>query len=140
MKEWIDRLPLDIVFQIIGYTYKLQNKDLLHDIRNYTEAKTLLLHIYYNYWFIHEHSSAPAHKEWLINDIFAYANNYHATMFGYTDKFYSIFRRNPYLQDEKQIDDYVCDLEKKDTSTQINVFLGLLTPAERMDIMTSFPL
>lgn len=32
MNKFINRLPLDIVLQIIPYTYHLQNKNLLHDI------------------------------------------------------------------------------------------------------------
>jgi hypothetical protein len=77
-------------------------------------------------------------KNWLINDIFAYANNYNATMYGYIDKFYNIFKRNKYLQTKVQIDKYVNKLEKEQAITQINIFLGLLTIQERNDIIIAF--
>ena len=79
-------------------------------------------------------------KYWLINDIHAYANNYKATMYGYLDKFYNIFKRNKYLKTNEDIDNYVSNLEKKDVSSQINVFLGLLTIKERNNIIIEAPI
>ena len=75
---------------------------------------------------------------WLINDIFAYANNYKATMYGYVDHFYNIFLRNKFLLTNTAIDNYVSKLEKKIVSSQINIFLGLLTTKEREDIIKNF--
>ena len=79
-------------------------------------------------------------KCWLINDIYAYANSYKATMYGYIDNFYNIFKRNKYLKTNEDIDNYVSNLEKKDVSSQINVFLGLLTIKERNDIIIEAPI
>ena len=136
LKGVMNKLPRDIVLRIIPYTYQLQNKRLLDDIINYKEAKTFLLDLYYKYWIIDFQSVDPdEHKYWLINDIYAYANNYKASMFGYVNNFYGIFKRNRYLKTNEDIDTYVSNLEKKDVSSQINVFLGLLTIEERNDII-----
>jgi len=136
----MNKLPLDIVLQIIPYTYQLQNKNLLEDIINYKETKSLILELYYKYWIIDLQSIDPDdHKYWLINDIHAYANNYNATMYGYIDNFYDIFKRNMFLQTNEDIDSYVSNLEKKDVSSQINIFLGLLTIEERNEIIFTAP-
>jgi hypothetical protein len=138
MKDFIDRLPLDIVLQIIPYTYNLQDKNLLNDIINYKETRSLLLKLYYEYWIIDIQTENEQDKYWLINDIIAYANNDKATMYGYVDKFYNIFKRNIYLQTNESIDKYINILEKKNVKTQINIFLGLLTIDERNDVIQQF--
>ncbi len=138
MKDFIDRLPLDIVLQIIPYTYNLQDKNLLNDIINYKETRSLLLELYYKYWIIDIQTENEQDKYWLINDIIGYANNDKATMYGYVDKFYNIFKRNIYLQTNESIDKYINILEKKNVKTQINIFLGLLTINERNDIIQDF--
>jgi len=135
MRELIRKLPMELVLQIIPYTYCLQNKTLLHDIKNYTESKTILSNYYYNYWIIFIQSQEPQDKYWLVNDLFAYANNYNPTMNGYDEHFYNIFKRNTFLQSNKDIDRYILNLEKKDVSSQINIFLGMLTPNQRNDII-----
>lgn len=140
MNKFINRLPLDIVLQIIPYTYHLQNKNLLEDIVNYTQTKKVLFELYHKFWMIDLISLDPEEdKNWLINDIFGYANNNHATMNGYIDKFYNIFKRNIFLQTNEKIDKYVYNLEKKRVNTQINIFLGLLTIKERKDIINASP-
>jgi hypothetical protein len=141
MNKFINRLPLDIVLQIIPYTYHLQNKNLLDDIINYNETKKVLFELYHKCWIIDRESLDPEEdKNWLINDIFCYANNYHATMYGYVEKFYNIFKRHLCLQTNEDIDKYVYNLEKKEVITQINIFLGLLTVKERNNIIINFPI
>ena len=136
MDVFMNKLPLDIVLQIIPYTYHLQNKDLLEDIVNFTESRKILFELYHKYWIIGmQYHYENDHKYWLINDIYAYANNYKASMFGYVNNFYGIFKRNRYLKTNEDIDIYVSNLEKRDVSSQINVFLGLLTIEERNDII-----
>jgi hypothetical protein len=139
LNKFINRLPLDIVLQIIPYTYHLQNKNLLDDIINYNETKTLLFELYHKYWIIERQSLDPEEdKNWLINDIFAYANDYNPTMYGYVEKFYHIFKRHLCLQTNEKIYKYVYNLEKKEVIPQINIFLGLLTIKERNDFITTF--
>jgi hypothetical protein len=138
MNSFITRLPIDIILKIIPYTYNLQNKNLLDDIKNYKETKTILFELYHKYWIIELQSEYFEDKNWLINDIFSYANNYNASMFGYIDKFYDIFKRYIYLQTNEKVDIYVHNLEQKDVVSQINIFLGLLTIDERNDIIFNF--
>jgi hypothetical protein len=141
MDVLMNRLPKDIVLHIIPYTYQLQNKNLLEDIVNFTESRKILFELYHKYWIIGMQYHDPNEdKYWLINDIHAYANNYKATMYGYLDKFYNIFKRNKYLKTNEDIDNYVSNLEKKDVSSQINVFLGLLTIKERNNIIIEAPI
>lgn len=128
----ICKLPLDIIMRIIPYTYNLQNKILLDDIINYTETRTTLLDKYYKFWCVDRESLFPDEdKHWLINDIFSYVNNYNALLYGYVDKFNNIFRRNLYMRSCLEL--YVYRLQEKSVMTQINILLGLLTPAERKD-------
>lgn len=140
MKQFIDKLPIEITLHIISYTYNLQNKKLLNDIIHYKETQLLLLELYYNYWIIdREQLDDPdVDKYWLINDIFAYANNHNAIMYGYIDNFYNIFKRNISLQTIEAIEEYVSKLKEKNVNTQINIFLGLLTIDERNDFVTLF--
>lgn len=130
---------MDILLHIIPYTYNVQQKTLLNDIENFTEVKTILNNLYHNYWIVEMQSlDQNEDKNWLINDIFAYANNYNAGLGGYIDKFYNIFKRNIYLQTTEDVDKYVNKLEEKDAVTQINIFLGLLTIQERKELLSPF--
>ena len=141
MKDFIERLPMDIILQIIPYTYNLQNKELLNDIIHYKESRTLLLKIYHHYWIIEAQMQDPKEDiNWLINDIIAYANNDIATMYGYNNHFYNIFKRNAFLKTKtiEKIDKYINKLNKKKVNTQINIFLGLFTIRERNDLITEF--
>ena len=139
MKNFIQRLPTDIILRIIPYTYNIQNKDLLKDIIHYKESRTLLLELYHNYWIVEAQMQDQEEDiNWLINDIIAYANNDNATMFGYVDNYYTIFKRNIFLKTIETIDKYRNKLEGKKVKTQINIFLGLLTIYERNDLVTIF--
>jgi hypothetical protein len=140
MNHFIQRLPIDIILQIIPYTYNLQNKNLLNDIINYKETQLLLLDLYQTYWIImyQQLKDSEESKYWLINDIFAYANDNNATIYGYIDNFYNIFKRNISLQTIETIDKYVSNLEEKKVKTQINIFLGLLNIDERNDLVILF--
>ena len=138
MEKNIAKLPEYIVLYIIPYTYNLQKKILLDDIRNFTKSKNILQYLYYKFWIIEKGMSVPEHNNWLINDIFGYANNKNALMFGYTDKFLNIFSRNTFLKNNEKIKLYVDKLEQKDVLQQINIFLGLLTIEERKNIISNF--
>ena len=140
MIDFIQKLPIDIVLQIIPYTYNLQNKNLLNDIINYKETKTKLFELYYKFYNIDiQVQDDQEYKNWLINDIFSYSNNYRPIMYGYIDDFYHIFKRNNYLRSIEQIDKYVSNLKKKEVETQINLFLGLLNIKERKEIINESP-
>ena len=131
----LHKLPRDIVRHIIPYTYSMQNKKLLDDIKNYYDTKHAILVLYEESWKQEldnpDYSEYHA-NEWLINDLFAYSNNYYAGMYGFVKSFYNIFRRFLFLKKIKDIEKYVSKLEKKPINTQINIFWGLFTPEERM--------
>jgi len=132
----INRLPHDIINHIIPYTYNLQRKSLLEDIKNYKKIKISLLKIYYYLWIEWVGSNEQDDdKYWLINDLIAYSNDYKATMNGYVDKFYDVWGRNIFLKTREEIDIYFFKTERKNVSTQINIVLGLLTPTERNEIL-----
>jgi hypothetical protein len=137
MNIHIRKLPQDVVDYIIPYTYQLQNKPLLEDIKNFNETKKIVLELYYNYWIVYFNEEVHEDKYWLINDLIAFFNNYEATMYGYTEKFYNIFRRNQSLQSCETINNYVNLLEDKQVDSQINILWALLTPKERSDIIVS---
>jgi len=139
MNIHIRKLPQDIVDYIIPYTYQLQNKPLLEDIKNYNESKELILDLYYNYYIVNLEETEPEDKYWIVNDLIGFINNYQATMYGYVENFYNIFRRNQYLQTCESINSYVSNLETKPVDSQINIFWALLTPKERNEFIVSFP-
>jgi hypothetical protein len=134
MNDLIQKLPTDVIQHILSYTYCPQNKNLLVDLANYTETKEQLLDLYYDFW-VTKMQEFGEDKNWLINDIFGFANNEKPTMCGYVDNFYNIFKRNIFLQTNEKIDKYVYNLEKKPSPNQINIFLGLLTVNERNDFL-----
>ncbi len=139
MKDFIEKLPIDIIRKIIPYTYNLNNNRFLVDIKNYHKIKIILSNLYYNYWRIYAVDVDPEDKYWLINDIFLYANNYKPIMLvGYVDHFYNIFKRHIFLKNIDDINKYIIYLSKKNILIQINIFLGLLYPDERNDLVIQF--
>jgi len=141
MRDFIQKLPFDIVLRIIPYTYNIQQKSLLNDIINFTQVKNILYELYYNYWMIEMQVQDPEEdKNWLINDILGYANNNNAIMFGYVDNFYNIFKRNIVLKTKtkEEIKKYVKNIYNKEVISQINIFLGLFTTHERNELIYNF--
>jgi hypothetical protein len=124
----LQRLPREIINIILFYTHRFQHKDLLEDIENINIVKKDLLVMYRYYWEYED-------MEWLINDIHSYANNYHATMYGYVDKFCNIFLRHVRLKNILQVENYIRNLARKDVSSQINIFLGLMNIKERNELV-----
>ena len=104
--QLISKLPDDIINHIIPYTYNFQNKKLLEDIQNYNETKYILYNYYYSLWIDFYGENEPEDKYWLINDLIAYSNDFHATMNGYVNKFYDIWSRNIFLKTRQEIDIY----------------------------------
>jgi hypothetical protein len=130
--EIVKRLPKEIRLHIIPYTYHLQPKPLLRDIEHFKETQTILFRMYWSYW---GEIQPGEDKNWLINDMFSYANHYKATMYGFVDNFYRIFRRNKRLNTVDEIHRYIRKIEEKPADTQINIVLGLFTLHERTDLV-----
>jgi hypothetical protein len=130
MKDFIEKLPFDIVLKIISYTYNVQNKKLLCDIINYNQTKIILIELYNNFWNIYLgfEPSEEECKKMFSDYLFLYVN--------YKNIYYNnIFKRNPFLPSEMKIDKYIYQLRKKEVNTQINILLGLLNPKERNEFI-----
>lgn len=129
-------LPLDVINQIIPYTYSVQPKVLLEDIRSYYNTKKSIEKIYFNTFYDDFFIDDKVDKCWLINDLFAFANDYNATIFGFVDSFYNIFSRNIMLKNDfEKIKLFISQLENRKIELQINIFWGLFTPEERNDFI-----
>ena len=137
MKNLMDRLPREVIFfHIIPYTYNIQSKSLLEDIVSYTNAKNLLTELYYNFWILFAEDTEPEDKNWLLNDIYTYANEDNMTMNGYVENFYNIYRRHIMLDSNEKIDKYISNLhERRNVRKQINIFIGLLSAKERIEFI-----
>ena len=125
------RMPKEVVKLILFYTHSYQPKALLNDIENINIIKKDILQKYLDFWEDDESNY------WVVNDIFSYANEYHATMYGYRDKFYDIFLRHISIKNNLQVHKYIKNVWKKTVKSQINILLGLLTPEERGEFIIS---
>ena len=139
MEELSRYFPIEIVFQIIQYTYRYQDKQLLNDIINFTESKKILLDLYLLFYTIN--NEPQEYINWLSNDITYYMNTFYHTgvLYGgrYVDTFYIRFSRNPFLNSNEKIDKYVINLNKNgNLIKKINIYLGLLTISERNDFVS----
>ena len=132
VREILAKLPVDIVRHIIPYTYSCQSPELLQDIRSFYSTRINIYSRYYEQYFvIWNNSTEFEDQEWLVNDLFGFANKDRALMYGYIDDFYLIFFRNFSLSSKKEVEKFISVIEGKSLSTQINIFWGLFTPEER---------
>jgi len=136
--SFIYRLPEEIRQQIIPYTYNIQNPQLLDDIRNFISSRDTLLEIYYQRWITELGEEEPEDKWWVINDITRFANKNRSTMYGYIDNFYNIFMRIYQLHTNGQIQIYITTMQSKSITSQINIFWGILTPDERLQMLSEY--
>jgi hypothetical protein len=101
MKQYIDKLPFEVVFNhIIPYTYSPQPKILLEDIRNYVYTFNLISSIYYNRWIVFWGEEENEDKFWLCNDIYRFVDD---LKFKAREKSYSIFDQKYYTNVSKGI-------------------------------------
>jgi RNA recognition motif-containing protein len=77
MITFIQKLPQDIMYHIIPYTYQLQPNVIMNDIKNYKETKELIVSLYYNYWIVNFEEAEPEDKYWLINDLVSFINRFY---------------------------------------------------------------
>jgi len=77
MKQYIDKLPFEVVFNhIIPYTYSPQPKILLEDIRDYVYTFNLISSVYYNRWIVFWGEEENEDKHWLCNDIYRFVDDF----------------------------------------------------------------
>jgi hypothetical protein len=125
-------LPRDIIDMIIPYTYDLQNKIILEDIQNYQESKAKIHQLYYNTWMKYVNSIVPEDRDWILQNLFRYADNYDLP----TSDFYKIFlKRNLCMATRPN-----ANLSKLSVDSQINVYWGFLTPTERNQMIDTYTL
>ena len=164
----LKKLPMDIINKIFSYYYSPQPKELLEDIRNYSKTLKIIERLYYDFWIANwpsEFIPTPGQdKDWLINDLFAYANKDKALCEGYITTFYNLWidyllehiwgktnlpNGSIYMPGigtsqvtcpkEKKYKDFInkfiyC-MEKKNSITQTRFFWGVFSPAMRNDFV-----
>jgi len=136
----MNRLPEEILHRIQSYSYSPQNPQLLDDIRNFTQTRNILFMLYremFNEWE-QEDDIEVEYGLWIVNDIIRFMNSDHATLLGYVDNFYHIFLRTYQLHTETQVYNYISILQNKPLMNQINTFWGILTPDERLLMLSEY--
>lgn len=138
----IKNLPFHLIFyHIIPYTYSVQSKELLEDIRDFYKTKLIVLYLYLKRFKNANDSQCPDEnedKDWLINDIWGFSNNNIALVNGYCREFYEILFRNPFIKSYTESDIYISNMDKKNSNSQINIFWGLFTSRERNQFMSLY--
>ena len=132
LKKNIKKLPIEIIREnIIPYTYKLQSKELTHDIQSFNKTKQVLKEIYYIRWKDTFEYETDADLNWLDNDITRFYNEDQATMYGYKNNCIKKYKRL-FILEKKQLETTIKYISKRRKAKQsINIQLGLLFPEER---------
>ena len=133
-----NKLPKELIYIILSYTYQPQSKEITEDIINFNESKQILLKSYENYWIFFYQQNKPADKEWIINDLYRYSNKNISTMNGYIDEFYELFFRKFNTITKEKVNKYIKILDNKSLDTQINIFWGLFNLKERNEFIKIF--
>jgi len=130
-----NNLPVELIYIILSYTYEPQSKLLTDDIQNYYKTKPIVEKLYFDRYVVYFGEDEPSNKDWLINDLFYYANRRTPAMNGYVESFYQMFFKYCLLTTHEQVNQMVKRIEGKAVVTQINMFWGLFTPEERNDFL-----
>ena len=116
LNKLINTCPKEIIYLIMSYTINPQPILLRDDIKNYYTSKIIISELYYQRWIESED------KNWLINDIIAYINDFQPTMYGYSNRFFNLWLRNRMIINGNDVNIYYNLLEKKSVESQINLF------------------
>jgi hypothetical protein len=133
-----NKLPKELIYIILSYTYQPQSKELTEDIRSFYESKQKLLQTYHNYWIIICQENEPSDKEWITNDLYRYSNKNSLTIYGYVNDFFLLFYRKFNIRTKEQVYQYITKLDNKSLDSQINIFWGLLNPKERNEFISIY--
>jgi len=125
----MNKLPIEVIYKIMAYTYQPQPSFLLEDIRDFHKSREMMNDMYLKKWC---HHASEFHSDWLINDIFIYMNKSQPTMFGYCNYFRNIIYRNPFIKDAEL---YIRCTELEPVQTQINRFVSLFNGYERNEFI-----
>jgi hypothetical protein len=151
-------LPMHIVYYILSYHHNPQSKPLRNDIVHFVHSRNYILERYEFIW--REYAITPTeHLNYLENDIYRHSNNLVPSMYGYTEHFYKIFLRLPFVNPIKKhlyfgknmYDDsdytykifkYIRNLDSRVTENndisklKVNIIWGLLTIREREEFIS----
>jgi hypothetical protein len=117
---------IDLIHNVLSFNIqKPERQKLLEDIKDFYKSKQILYHIYET-----KHHDT---EDWIVNDLYRYYNNDIPTMHGFVNKFYDILSRR-YMSKKLQLSIDKIDYQKN-IKFQLNCFLGLLTPNERLDFI-----
>ena len=132
--KYIKSLPNDVIINnIIPYTYNVQPKKLLHDIRSFY----LDFNMTENYYYIYYNPSI------LLNDLIHFYY-YNEDTYSITNKYYKIFKRHFMFQDCQYITIANYIFTKFHTNLfdkpiiKIKFLWGLLKPNERAIFIDTF--
>lgn len=124
-----------IINHIIPYTYSIQAKSLLFDIRSYHDDLSIVEKVYF----------IDYNNYMLLNDLIIFCNSNIAREIGTICK-YSILRRTFMLWSKSQefIDKYILHTlhtnKKNNPNKKVKILWGLLTPLERTRFINKYVL
>lgn len=124
----MNTLPKEIILHhIIPYTYSPQPKNLLEDIRNFSYTLNLISNIYYNRWIVFFHGDNPQDRNWLINDIHRFINQFNISILEFWNRKFKI-------NNNLSIGTYLSlfsKYNKTPVESQIRIYWSIFTIEER---------
>jgi hypothetical protein len=138
----LKQLPVELIDNIISYTYSPQHEDLLMDIHMYHNSMANIHRMFYNTFYSVD--NRDIYKLELLDALILYTNNYIPIGHGYHEDFYMVWNRFPLFQknlentdiNKSKIDEYIEKIFlKKSINTQINMIWGIFTYGERLNFI-----
>jgi hypothetical protein len=138
----LKQLPVELIDNIISYTYSPQHEDLLMDIHMYHNSMANIHRMFYNTFYSVD--NRDIYKLELLGSLMLYTNNYIPIGHGYHEDFYMVWNRFPLFQknlentdiNKSKIDEYIEKIFlKKSINTQINMIWGIFTYGERLNFI-----
>jgi hypothetical protein len=138
----LKQLPVELIDNIISYTYSPQSEELIMDIHMYHNSMTNIHSMFYNTFYGVDNSDI--YKIELLDALVLYSNNYIPLHHGYHEDFYMIWNRFPLFKKYRENDDINRSkiheyIEKiftlKSINTRINMLWGIFTHGERLNFI-----
>ena len=129
--NYMNRLPIELVYKIMAYSYNVQAKSLLDDICDYPKSKNDIIDKYYVIWSMYYVENNLQHLFWVQNAIYSFYNRGNPTSLGYNDHFYGIISRLITITNNSNVASFIRTINNRPVQTQINILWGLLTIDER---------
>lgn len=138
----LKRLPVELIDNIISYTYSPQSEELIMDIHMYHNSMANIHRMFYNTFYSVDNTDI--YKIELLDSLMLYTNNYIPLHHGYHEDFYMVWNRFPLFKqnientdiNKPKIDKYIEDIfSKKSINTQINLLWGIFTYGERLNFI-----